>query len=108
MGGRLQAWAMVVVRFGCLTAGVVVLFAIVFAVTGKAPAALVVLPAAGFPQALPGDVRVLRWDERTAVVTSDENGYVRRLYAAGAWLVLPYRTAGCMDLQSSPNSGSGA
>lgn len=107
MNARLEALARQAFRFGGLLTGVIMLFAVVFAVTGQAPAALVVFPQAGFPQSLPPDVRILRWDDRTALVTSEETDYVTRLYEAGAFLVLPYRTNGCLALQP-PLSPTGA
>ncbi|MDS1136047.1 hypothetical protein [Nitratireductor indicus] len=81
-----------------LMAGIVAMFAIVFAVTGQAPAALVVGPPAGSPANLPADVSILRWEGHYAVVVSDRPDYVRRLYASGALLVLPFRKNGCLAL----------
>lgn len=75
------------------------LFAVVFAATGEAPAALVLLPPAGGPSALPADVRVLKWGAGHAIVTSENADYVRRLYGRGALLVLPVRNAGCLALK---------
>ncbi len=84
-----------------LTLAVPLLFASVFAATGEAPAALIILPPHRYPVGLPEDIRVLRWDDRTAVVTSDNRDYVRRLYQSGAVLVLPFRKNGCLALQPS-------
>jgi len=85
--------------FATLLTAVFSLFAIVFALTGQAPAALVIFPPDRFPAEMPQDMRVLRWDTRTAVVTSDNADYVRRLYSAGAFLVLPVRRSGCIALR---------
>lgn len=72
------------------------LFALVFAATGKAPAALILPAPPGGPAALPDDVRVLRWSAGFAIVTSENPDYVRRLYGKGALLVLPVRKGGCI------------
>ncbi|OCP05776.1 hypothetical protein BC374_04695 [Ensifer sp. LC13] len=83
-------------------AAALTLYAVLFAATGEAPAALVLRPPAAAPTELPGDIRILRWESRYAVVTSGDPGYVRRLYAAGALLVLPFRKAGCLALRPNP------
>ena len=85
--------------FATLLTAVFALFAAVFALTGQAPAALLILPPAGFPTGMPDDIRVLRWDKTTAVVTSENPDYVRRLYRAGTLLVLPIRKSGCLSLR---------
>ena len=68
------------------------------AVTEAAPAALVITPRAGFMQSAPEDTRVMRGGGMVTVVVSEETGYVQRLYAAGAWLVLPALRNGCLDI----------
>jgi hypothetical protein len=83
-------------------AGAFLLFALVFAATGEAPAALVLPPPAGGPGSLPEDVRVLSWSRGFAVVRSESRDYVRRLYGHGALLVLPVRGSGCLALAGSP------
>ncbi len=85
--------------FATLLTAVFALFATVFAFTGQAPAALLILPPDRFPAGLPDDIRVLRWDRTTAVVTSENPDYVRRLYRAGTLLVLPIRKSGCLSLR---------
>lgn len=75
------------------------LFALVFAATGKAPAALMIPPPSGGPGSLPEGVRVLRWSPGFAMVTSDSSDYVRRLYGKGTLLVLPVRKSGCLALR---------
>lgn len=81
---------------GMLLIAVMIMFAALFAITGEAPAALVVFPPDNYPERLPDDIRLLRWDDRTAVMTSENRDYVQRLYAAGALLVLPVRKNGCI------------
>ena len=74
---------------------VFLLFAGVFAVTGNAPAAMVFRPP-GSPASLPDGVKLLRWGSVFAVVRGESPDYVRKLYASGAILVLPYRKSGCL------------
>lgn len=44
-------------------------------------------------------IKIISLDEHRMVVTGTAPGYVRRLYAGGAWLVLPALTAGCLVLR---------
>ncbi len=83
-----------------LLVGLNTMIAILFAATGQAPAALVVYPPGDYPAGLPDDVRILSWNGNVAVLTSDNSDYVRRLYAAGALLVLPVRKNGCLALRT--------
>jgi hypothetical protein len=73
--------------------------AAVFAATGSAPAAIVLMPPESGPTGLPPDVTVLQWYGRYAVVTADRRDYVRRLYGKGALLVLPFRKSGCLSFR---------
>jgi len=75
---------------------VFLLFAGVFAATGNAPAAMVFRPP-GSPSSLPDGVKLLRWGSAFAIVRGDSPDYVRRLYANGAFLVLPFRKSGCLS-----------
>jgi glycerol kinase len=63
---------------GAILAVAFLLFAVIFAATGDAPAAMVFI-----------------------VVTSDEPDYVRKLYGTGALLVLPVRKSGCLVYRPS-------
>lgn len=74
---------------------------------GITDAATVIFPGKGLMNHLPQDVSVLRWDRATASVTSADPDFVRKLYEAGAFLVLPARKAGCLDLRS-PKNGKAA
>jgi hypothetical protein len=79
-------------------------FAVTAAMTlspGITEAATVIFPSHALMNHLPEDVSVLRWDRATASVTSADPDFVRRLYGAGAFLVLPARKAGCLDLRAS-------
>lgn len=90
MTGLARLLRLAIVSLG-LFSGAVALSAVVFAATEKAPAALVI----GL-RSVPEGMALLRWDGPLAVVTSDRPGYVRRLYGAGALLVLPFRKNGCL------------
>jgi hypothetical protein len=74
---------------------------------GVTQAATIVFPSKALMNHLPQDVSVLRWDSATASVTSADPDFVRRLYGAGAFLVLPARKAGCLELRA-PKSGKAA
>lgn len=66
--------------------------------SGVTEAATVIFPSRALMNSLPDDVSVLRWDSATASLTSADPDFVRRLYRAGALLVLPTRKAGCLSL----------
>lgn len=74
--------------------------AVIVLVTEAGPAALAVVPGRSFVDALPGDVRIVRGGGHVLVLASEEPGYVRRLYRAGALLVLPARKNGCLDVRA--------
>ncbi len=65
-----------------------------------APAALVIVRGDSFLKNLPENVRIVRGGEHSMVLTSDDPGYVKDLYRAGAWFVLPARKSGCIDLRA--------
>ncbi len=78
----LQATICIAVGGVAATAGLTVL-------QGSAPAALVVLPDQALFDELPHDIEIVQWRRYSAVMTSNSPDYVRRLYKAGALLVLP-------------------
>jgi hypothetical protein len=82
-----------------VVAAVFVLFAVVFAATGEAPAAMVFPAGSIEPGSLPEGASILRWGRSFAVVTSERSDYVRALYGKGALLVLPLRKSGCLALR---------
>ena len=82
-----------------VVAAVFVLFAVVFAATGEAPAAMVFPAGSIEPGSLPEGASILRWGRSFAVVTSERSDYVRALYGKGALLVLPLRQSGCLALR---------
>lgn len=63
------------------------------------PAAIALGQPDGILSRASDDTRLLRSGEYALVVRSGEPGYVRRLYDAGAWLVLPSLRNGCLDLR---------
>jgi hypothetical protein len=80
-------------------------FAVTAAMTlfpGLTGAATVIFPSRNLMNNLPDNVSVLRWDRATASVASADPEFARRLYAAGAFMVLPARKAGCIDLRTLP------
>ena len=68
---------------------------------GATRAATIIFPSTALMNNLPRDVSVLRWDRATASVVSADPEFVRRLYGAGAFLVLPSRKTGCIELRGS-------
>ena len=80
-------------------------FAVITAMTtlpGMTQSAAIVFPSRYLMNNLPSNVSVLRWDRATASVASADPDFVRQLYAAGAFMVLPARKAGCIDLRTPP------
>lgn len=61
------------------------------------PAVLVLGP--GVPARLPEGAGILRANAGRTVVAASDAAFVRKLYAHGAWLVLPALRNGCMDLR---------
>jgi hypothetical protein len=51
------------------------------------------------------DVALLRGSEHMLFVAGLSPGFVAQLYAAGAWLVLPSRSGGCMAIARSTTAG---
>ena len=50
------------------------------------------------------DTRIVELTSTYLVVRGNEQGFVRSLYAHGAWLVLPARAGGCLSLAPSPSA----
>jgi hypothetical protein len=76
-------------------------FAVIIAATAAfgpvGPAVLVLGP--DIPARLPEGAGILRAGNGRTVVTAPDAAFVRRLYANGAWVVLPALRNGCMDLR---------
>ncbi|MCB1480214.1 MAG: hypothetical protein R3D43_09445 [Tepidamorphaceae bacterium] len=81
----------------------VVVMAVLMVVAEPAPAALVFGGRPNLPGNLSEDIRMMRSSRHMMVLTSSEPGYVREIYGAGAWLVLPALRNGCLDLTSYPD-----
>lgn len=63
-----------------------------------APGAVVILPSEAFMLALPEEVSILGISPVAITLSSDEPDFARRLYRAGAMLVLPAGLPGCLPL----------
>jgi hypothetical protein len=87
-----------------VVAAVFALFALVFAATGEAPAAMVFSARGIKPGALPEGVSILQWGRGYVVVTGERSDYVRALYGRGAILVLPLRKSGCLALRPTAST----
>jgi hypothetical protein len=77
-----------------LLAGWLATLAAVMLLSDAAPAALVLVPSADFVSALPADVAILSRGPFWITLTAEED-LAARLYASGAWLVLPSGLSGC-------------
>lgn len=86
-----------------LVAGWFATMAAVMLVTEVAPAALAIAPDSSLLGRLEDDARLLKGGRHVFVLTSERPGYVRQLYGAGAWLVLPALRNGCLDLRKAPS-----
>jgi hypothetical protein len=88
-------------RYGAIAlAAWSVLLAGVTVVAEPTPEVVIVGPAARALAALRGtDTRILDMGESYVRVRGMEPGFVRALYANGAWLVLPGRAGGCRSYQ---------
>lgn len=75
----------------CVLAGVSLL-------SDAAPAQVVLLPETRLLENLPEDVAIVSYSGWSATLVSDEPTFARRLYASGAWLVLPGQLKGCVAL----------
>lgn len=102
-GGRqISIWNHRAIGVGTVLVGIVVTWfggmAILMLSTDLSVNALVIGPGVKILRKTQPDVKILRAGERIMVLTSKKQGYVRDLYAAGAWLVLPSLSAGCLDI----------
>ena len=90
------------VAFGAigLFLGWVMIMALVMRFSDAAPAAVVILPNDAFLKNLP-EAAVLARSSVSITLKDDAPGFAARLYAAGAWLVLPAGLTGCLPLPKS-------
>ena len=85
-----------------LVFGWIAVMAMVMRFSDAAPAAVAILPSSDFLANLP-DVAVIARGAGTITLRDDDPELAARLYAAGAWLVLPAGLTGCLPL---PKSGA--
>jgi hypothetical protein len=72
------------------------LLATVMRITGRAPAALVILPSASFLADLPAGIAITSQGPFSVTLTSTTPNLTAALYAAGAPIVLPAGLQGCL------------
>jgi hypothetical protein len=82
-------------------AGAIALPALVLPVAGPAQAARVVFLDKPDLSTLPDGVKIDRWNGRQAVLAGVDAKAARRLYAKGAIIVYPVRSAGCLSLSQT-------
>ncbi len=70
--------------------------ALVMRLGGEAPAAFVPFPPPDLLAALPAEVAVIGRSPVSLTLRSEAPGLTARLYAAGAWLVLPAGLEACI------------
>lgn len=81
-----------------LFVGWIAIMAVVMRVSDAAPAAVVLLPPADFVSRLPEDAAILAATPVSLTLKSGGADFAARLYAAGAWLVLPAGLTGCLPM----------
>lgn len=74
----------------------IAVLALVLRAGGEAPAAFVPFPSETLLAALPADVTVTAGSAVSVTLRGDAPDLVARLYAAGAWLVLPAGLEACV------------
>lgn len=92
----IKTWA---ASFGCALVGWVALQLGVMFFTDAAPGAMVLFPNEGFISRLPDNTGIVDIGTNWVTVTSNEPGLGRKLYAAGALIVLPAGLPGCVPLR---------
>ena len=81
-----------------LFCGWIAVMALVMRFSDAAPAAVVVWPGDRFLSALPEGAAIIAQGPLTVTLKSDAPAFARRLYGAGALLVLPAGLTGCLPL----------
>jgi len=66
--------------------------------TDTAPGAVALFPSDGFIERLPADAAIVGIGNNWIAVSFDGSGLGRKLYEAGAWIVLPAGLPGCLSL----------
>ena len=81
---------------GCALAAWIALAALITVLVEPGDRVIVIAPASVIDAVLADrSLSLIEIGPGGAVLGSDKPGYVRRLYAGGAWLVLPRRIGGC-------------
>ena len=88
-----------------LLVGWIAVMALVMRFSDAAPAAVVIWPSRDFLANLP-PVAVMARGPGTITLRDDGPDLAKRLYDAGAWLVLPAGLTGCLPLPKSMTSGT--
>lgn len=98
-----KGWGRALRTTGILFAIPIAWFCVIIGATAAfgpvGPAVLVLGP--DIPTRLPDGAGILRAGNGRTVVTAPDAAFVRRLYANGAWIVLPALRNGCMDLRQA-------
>ena len=81
-----------------IVAGWIGSMAAIMWLTEVAPASIVLVSDVRMLASLPLDIKLVRGGKHTLILTSKKSGYVKDLYNAGAWLVLPSLRNGCLAL----------
>jgi hypothetical protein len=76
--------------------GWIATLALVMRLGGEAPAAFVPFPSATLLEALPADIAITGRSQVSLTLRSDMGDLPARLYASGAWLVLPAGLEACI------------
>ncbi|MEM1151096.1 MAG: hypothetical protein AAF641_13370 [Pseudomonadota bacterium] len=74
----------------------IAILAVVMRVGGEAPGAFVPVPSEAFIAGLPQDVAITSRSAISVTLQSEETDLTKRLYAAGAYLVLPAGLDACI------------
>lgn len=83
---------------GAVCAGWISLQLGVMYFTNAAPGALALYPTAGFISDVPADAAIADIGDHWISVVSAEPDLAKRLYASGAWMVLPAGLSRCLTL----------
>lgn len=86
------------VTAGALTGWLVLLVSVTVIVEPTRDVLLIGDPSQTIPLLTGTDTRLVAVGEKFTIVRGTERGFVRALYANGAWLVLPARGKSCVDL----------
>ncbi|WP_412564364.1 hypothetical protein [Thalassobius sp. MITS945101] len=92
----------VLIALPLMLLGWVATLVLVGLLSDAAPAQVVLWPGVDFTADLATDIRVIGATSWSVTLESDQPALARKLYAAGAWLVLPAGLPGCLPLPAAP------